>query len=206
MSIQPFTSKTQLFDYAKEFLRDHERGFRKNLAICMRADANRSHAYFPALMTCIGFFDLLSGLHAGKLEYQSIKELEDYIKQFVRNKSDYQHIDIMYYMLRHKIAHLAHPYLVFDTSSKPKLKPPHRRITWTVGIYAGEKAIELIDHEPKTLVRIRTPWAVSYNARIKISLSALRNDAIGSIYLAYLRKDSTAQIRFAKCIKEYAPP
>jgi len=175
----------------------------------MRADAKRNHAYFPALITCIGFFDLLSGLHAGKLEGQGLKELQLYINKFVSNKSDYEHIDILYNMFRHKVAHIRQPYLVFDTATKRQLGPPHRRITWTVGIYGRKKAIVLNDlGQNIKFRRTLTPWPVTYNARMKVSLTALRTDVIKSIYgpsgyLKFLISDSEAQSRFAACIKTY---
>jgi hypothetical protein len=54
-------------NFAKVFLDGHRERFRKDIAICLKPDANNSHAYFPALITCIAFLDFLSGLHAGKL-------------------------------------------------------------------------------------------------------------------------------------------
>jgi hypothetical protein len=210
-NIQPFQSETHLLTYAKGFLDGHIKDFRKDLRVCMRADAEGNHAYFPALITCVGFFELLSGLHAGKLEWHGLPELEAYIQKFVRKKNDYQHIDILYNMFRHKIAHIRQPYLVFDTAKKSKLKPPRRRITWTVGIFAKKKAIELIDHEERKLIKSLTPWEVTYDARMKVSLTALRDDAIQSIrgprgYFDFVCNDTEAQERFANCIKEYAPP
>ena len=38
------------------------------MAICLTADKAGHHAYFPALMTSIGFADFLSGLYAGTLD------------------------------------------------------------------------------------------------------------------------------------------
>ena len=118
MSISPFSSDEQLLEYANWFLRDRVRAFRKDLAICMTANSKREHAYFPALITCIAFADLLSGLYAGKLDYPRLPDLQVYISRFFRNKRDYAHINILYAMFRHKIAHIAYPYLVFDTAPK----------------------------------------------------------------------------------------
>ena len=173
----------------------------------------RSLHLAPALVTCIGFLDFLSGLNAGKLEGHGLTELKAYIHKFFRRKSDYAHADILYVMFRHKIAHLAYPYLVFDTATKPRdLGPPQRRITWTVGIYRGKKPLELIVlPTSRTLVRSITPWPVSYDARMVVSLTTLRTHIVGSIYgpsgyLSHLRTDGNARGRFARCIKEYAPP
>lgn len=211
MSINPFSSDKQLLDYARWFLRDRVCAFRKDLAICMTGNAKAEHAYFPALITCIAFADLLTGLYVGELDYPKLADLRDYISRFFRNKNDHAHIDILYMMFRHKIAHIAYPYLVFDTSTK-KIPGPHRRIVWTVGIYAGRKPIELIDYPTsRTILRTKTAWPVPYTSRIKVSLTALRTDIIKSIYgpsgyLQHFKSDSVARERFARCMKLYASP
>jgi hypothetical protein len=63
----------------------------------------------------------------------------------------------------------------------------------------------------RTLVKSLTPWPVSYDARMVVSLTTLRTDIVGSIYgpsgyLSHLRADGNARCRFARCIKEYASP
>lgn len=121
MSFQPFKSEKDLTQYAARFFRDRVQSFRKDVDICLTANAGGHHAYFPALITCIGFLDFLSGLNAGKLEGHGLTELKAYISKFFRRKSDYVHADILYVMFRHKIAHLAYPYLVFDTATKPAI-------------------------------------------------------------------------------------
>ncbi len=147
----------------------------------MTANAKREHAYFPALITCIAFADLLSGLYAGKLNYPKLPDLQNYISKFFRNKANYTHVDLLYMMFRHKIAHIAYPYLVFDTTSKG-LSLPHRRIVWTVGIYKREKPITLIDYpDLKAILKTKTPWPVPHTSRMKVSLTELRNDIISSI-------------------------
>jgi hypothetical protein len=210
VSVSPFKSDNELVEYARWFLRDRVRAFRKDLAICMTANKKREHAYFPALITCIAFADLLSGLYAGKLDYPKLPDLKAYIEKFFRKKANYVNVDILYKMFRHKIAHIAYPYLVFDTAKK--LPPPPRRIVWTVGIYVGKKPIELIEYAtPRTILRTKTAWPVPYTSRMKVSLTAFRNDIINSIYgpsgyLQHLQSDPTARKHFAQCMKEYAPP
>jgi hypothetical protein len=154
MSIQPFKSDAQLLRYASWFVRDRIKVFREDVQICMTANADRHHAYFPALITCIGFLDFLSGLHAGKFDSLKLPDLQKYIRAFFRRPNDYTHIDIFYTMFRHKIAHIAYPYLVFDTASK-KLPPPRRRVTWTVGIYANKNPIELNDNPARKQLKTR---------------------------------------------------
>jgi hypothetical protein len=88
-------------------------------------------------------------------------------------KSEYTHdrLNILYECFRHKIAHLAYPYAVFDTLTKPKTFPPHgkqRRVIWTVYASPRRPAIEIEDlTAPLFLKKTPTPWAVSYNCRIR---------------------------------------
>jgi hypothetical protein len=211
MSIKPFTSDKQLLAYARWFLRHRVDAFYKDTSICMTRDKRGSHAYFPALITCIAFADLLAGLYVGKLNYPQLADLKTYVSKFFRNKKDYVDLEILYLMFQHKIAHIAYPYLVFDTSTKKGLSP-HRRITWTVGIFRGKKPIELIDYPTsQKILKTKTAWPVPYTSRMQISLIAFRTDIVNSIYgpsgyMQHLKSDPKAREHFAACMKEYAPP
>jgi hypothetical protein len=121
MTINPFMSDKKLISFARLFFQNRVGSFRKDIAICLTANANRDHAYFPALITCIGFADLLSGLYAGKLEGHGLNDLKKYAHKFM-NAANYDslHLEILYLAFRHKLAHLSFPYLVFDTTTKKK--------------------------------------------------------------------------------------
>src|ERR1700686_5817156 len=161
MTNAPFTSDKKLTSFARSFFRDRVGSFRADVAICLTADANRHHAYFPGLITCIGFADFLSGLYAGKLEGHSLGELKNYAARFMDvTNYDPLRLEILYLAFRHKIAHLSVPYVVFDTATRKEFKNhKKRRITWTV--HAGKRAIpiELIDHPaPIFLRKTLRPW------------------------------------------------
>jgi len=214
MTIRPFASEKELFTFARKFFRDRVGSFRKDVAICLTADANRHHAYFPALITCIGFLDLLSGLYAGKLDGHGLGDLKSYAVKFMdAKKYDPIHIDVLYLALRHKLAHLSFPYLVFDTATmKEFARQKHRRITWTV--YAGKRPtpVELEDFAaPVFIKKSLRPWDVSYNCRVHISVRTFQIDIVKSIYgpsgyLQCLRSELTARENFAKCMKVLFPP
>jgi hypothetical protein len=78
MSIAYFASDEELVSFAQTFFRSRVETFRKDVAICMKPDALERHAYFPALIICIAFVELLSGLYAGKLEHNRLGELKQY--------------------------------------------------------------------------------------------------------------------------------
>jgi hypothetical protein len=214
MTIAPFKSDKSLISFAKRFLRDRVSSFRKDVAICLTANANRHHAYFPALITCIGFADLLSGLYAGKLEGHGLSELKCYAAQFMDpSKYDPLRLEILYLAFRHKLAHLSFPYVVFDTTSKKEFSGhKQRRVTWTVHASKRTPPIELVDFQtPKVLQKTLRPWSVSYNCRVIISVRTLQIDIIKSIYgptgyICRLQSEPVARERFARCMKVLFPP
>src|SRR6266404_9591354 len=103
MPVLAFTTDADVVEFAKKFLLDeHVERFKKDIAICLRPDdERRSHAYFPALITCIAFAELLSGLHAGNLELGGLKKLKDYASDFMDPTIyDADRLEILYEMFR----------------------------------------------------------------------------------------------------------
>jgi hypothetical protein len=213
-SLPSFGSSSELLQFAKAFFRGQVRGFRKDICICLTQNGRGEHAYFPALIRCISFLDLLGGLHAGDIVDHKRAQLLAYAKRFMDiNHYDELRLSILYEGFRHKIAHLSDPYPVFDTGTKKKVfDPPYRRITWTV--YASKRPIpiELIAY-PKSecLKNALHPWPVSYDHRIKISLRRFANDITKSIYspdgyLKHLQSDRTAQRNFERAMQVFYSP
>jgi hypothetical protein len=208
MSIAPFNNNKELVGFARAFLHNHIKAFRKDIAACLTP--RREHAYFPALMTCIGFADLLSGLYAGNLHNHGRSDLEQYAKKFMKPQYTTYIVRGLYEFFRNKIAHLAYPYPVSDTVTRAKLfrDQPMRRITWTVSAGKRRPAIEFEDlPKPKYLRRSLRPWPKSYNCRARIRIRSLQIDIIKSSkgYLRHLEKDQTTQEHFAACMREYYP-
>jgi hypothetical protein len=117
-------------------------------------------------------------------------------------------LDILYECLRHKVAHLAYPYAVFDTHTKKKFRDqPRRFVTWSIHETERRPAIEIIDCPTQQLVKTPTPWPVAYDCRIEVSVRSLAIDIVRSIeaYLQHLRSDPKTRENFAECMKEYFP-
>jgi len=213
MTIAHFKSDKELISFARLLFRDRVGSFRKDVEICLTADAKQHHAYFPALITCIGFADFLSGLYAGDIENHHLSELTNYAGKFMgATNYDPLRLKILYLAFRHKIAHLSTPYVVFDTTTPARIskhfageKP--RRITWTV--YAGKRhiPIELEDCPTRQFLKKSVrPWRVSYDCRVRISIRRFQIDIIKSIYgpkgyLRLLERDLATRERFAKCMR-----
>jgi hypothetical protein len=213
MSISPFNSDKELVEFAKVFFRNRLETFRKDVAICMTPNSHGQHAYFPALFLCIGFADLLSALYAGKV-WAGLDDLLKYALRFLRSP-EYTagNIEILYECLRHKLAHLAYPYAVFDTDTSKRLRGRlRRRVTWTICASALRPAIKLVNvTPPRDLRKTPTPWRVDYDCRIVVNVRRFHIDIAKSIYgasgyLRHLELDTLAREHFAKCMVSYFPP
>ena len=167
-------------------------------------------AYFPALMSCISFADLLSGLYAGKLEGYALKELRNYTSKFLGAEYTADRIDVLYECFRHKVAHLAQPYAVFDTQSKSKTfgGQGRRLITWTVRASGPRPPIQIVAQSaPNQIVGAATPWPVQYDHRAFVSVRSLASDVEKSAqkYIRCLATDAAARENFKKCMVTYFP-
>jgi hypothetical protein len=210
MPVLPFSTNAEVERFAKAFLREHLERFRKDIKICLTRDNNKAHAYFPALMSCISFVDLLSGLYAGKLEGHGLKELKNYASKFMGAEYTAGRVDVLYECFRHKVAHLAQPYAVFDTQSKPNTfgGQGRRLITWTVRASGPRPPIQIVAQSvPKQMLVAATPWPVQYDHRAFVSVRSLASDVEKSAkkYLRCLATDAAARDNFKKCMVVYFP-
>ena len=210
MPVLPFSTDAEVVRFAKAFLREHLERFRKDIKICLTRDENKAHAYFPALMSCISFADLLSGLYAGKLEGYALKELRNYTSKFLGAEYTADRIDVLYECFRHKVAHLAQPYAVFDTQSKSKTfgGQGRRLITWTVRASGPRPPIQIVAQSaPNQIVGAATPWPVQYDHRAFVSVRSLASDVEKSAqkYMRCLATDAAARENFKKCMVTYFP-
>jgi hypothetical protein len=120
-------------------------------------------------------------------------------------KSEYtdECMEILYFVFRHKIAHLAYPYPVTTIS--------HRRVTWTVYATGRRPSIALVDYKTRQyLTRSVRPWPVWYNCRAQISIYSFRVDIVQSVYgkngyLRYLEVEPQAREKFARCMNTFFP-
>jgi hypothetical protein len=117
MSVGSFKNNEELVTFARQFFGNRIETFRKDVAICLTPNERGQHAYFPALIICIAFAELLSSLYAGTIADHRLKreELKRHAAKFMKAEYNADRLDILYDFLRHKVAHLAYPYAVFDT-------------------------------------------------------------------------------------------
>jgi hypothetical protein len=210
MPVLPFSSDAEVVKFARAFLAEHLERFRKDIRICLTRDKNKAHAYFPALISCISFADLLSGLYAGSLDKQGLNELKNYAGKFMGADYTPDRLDVLYECFRHKVAHLAQPYVVFDTQTKPKtFKGQSRRlITWTVRASGPRPPIQIVPQRPaKQILGQVTPWLVQYDHRALVSVRGLASDVEKSAekYIRCLEADPAARGNFKRCMVSCFP-
>lgn len=207
MPVLPFSSDTEIVEFAKAFLNEHLVRFHKDLKICLTRNAKGEHAYFPALITCIAFSEFLSGLYAGTLKGPGLDKLKKYADEFLSIEYTADRLDVLYECFRHKVAHLALPYAVFDTDTKPTFDgQPRRLITWTVAADRGKPSIEIVEVAPaKQIQSAVTPWPVYYDHLATVHLCSLAFDIKKSVpkYLCRLAADITSRDSFRKCMTDY---
>jgi len=205
MPVLPFSTDDEIVGFAKAFLHEHRVRFRKDIKICLTPNRGDECAYFPALITCIAFAEFLSGLYAGNLNGPALKQIKKYAADFLPYEYTKDRLDVLYECFRHKVAHLALPYAVFDTETKPETfrGQPKRLITWTVDSGRRKPAIEIVEVKPaKQIETAVTPWPVHYDHRATVYLCRLAYDIVQSVlrYLRYLETDAPARGRFKACM------
>jgi hypothetical protein len=206
MSASADFSGEKVVKYAHKFLANRMVTFRKDIERCLMEGCKVEQAYFPALMTCIGFTEFMSGLHAGNLESgNDLAKLERYSRRFLPSHYDKLRLKILY-GFRHKLAHLAYPHGVIILTEKWK----QRRIAWEVFANEPKPPIQIDDFAtPKYLKHsVTPPWKVPYDCKVTIGLRALCNDIVQSVakYLDALKSDRKLQDNFAACIGKIFPP
>jgi hypothetical protein len=212
--VGPYITADQKLAFARELLRGRAKSFKKDIDICLTRNASGSHAYFPALSTCISFLDFLSGLYAGRVHGHGFQEFISYAASFLDNrKYGAEELEILYEGFRHKIAHLGHPYSVFDTDTSRRLKGRRKKrlVTWTV--YAGRRRrpLELIEYPTMQQVqRSLAPWTVPYDSRLLIGVRCFASDICQTVrghtgFIKRLETDQSLMSNFSNCLQFLYP-
>ena len=165
---------------AKEFVNLRTAGFRKDMTICLTGVRRQylfggklRHAYFPGLMTCLSYWEFLARMMAGKAKGADATEQ---IKRFAECYMDAQYTDRMIYLLwamfRHKLAHFAHPYFIYDTQDTRSGQ--RQRIAWTISEKSADRHLKLVraKGKPKSAP---ASYDVEYNRMLFISLPQFRD-------------------------------
>ena len=191
-------TSTVTYTYAKSFIRGRIATYKKDISICLTQDSQGSHAYMPGLMATISLLELLSGLYTGKVRGIGLPGILEYAHRFLdRNQYTDDRMAVLYELFRHKIAHLSHPYGVFDSHDVARsciLRKHQRRwITWQINASDTKPSIQILP-TAGTLPK-DPPWPINYSHKCKVSLRRLSIDIPRSAnatngFLGYLKTSS----------------
>ena len=209
MPVYDITASGGVVRFAKIFVRRRLKGFRKDIAVCLKAegdgktDDKEERAFMPGLMATISLLDLFSGLYAGDVENHNDTHLVRYLRDFAPGRYDEYLLKVLYVVFRHKLAHLSHPYFVLNTKNDGRLKKNPMRLTWSITSDSRSEPIKLTPLSRSRLIRRQpTPWKVRIDHVVEISIRTLAADAIATTagYLSALKRDPTIQDNFRKCM------
>ncbi len=206
-NIYNLKSKSDVVRFAKSFIRGRTRGFEKDISVCLTNGVHGKPAYMPALMTCLSFLDLLSGLYAGDVSNHGREHFLRLIESFAP-AGRYQKYDlkVLYVAFRHKLAHLGHPAFVLDTAKDPRLAEQSLLLSWRISSEAHEPPIRLEKLQRSRLIRKRpVPYKVRVDHYMHISIRTLADDAVemANSYLRRLEDDVVLWKKFRGCIGEF---
>jgi len=204
-------SDTVTYNYARRFVSRRIRTYVKDVRICLTRNADGSHAYMPSLIASISMLELLSGLYSGRLRGIGLKGILGYTNKFM-DPTVYteDRIAVLYELFRHKIAHLSHPYAVFDSHSVNNNHILHsykrRWITWQINASDFKPGIDI--RKQAGTLREDPPWPVHFTHKCYVSLRRLSIDIRASAYgnsgyLAYLKTCPKAIDQFTKCMHKF---
>jgi|SRR6266850_3690121 len=196
--------------FARAFVTGRLAGFTKDMRICLRGIRKRvnnrwvlTHAYFPALMSCCGMLEYLTGLYVGRTNGLGRREVTAYaIKYLPQPDYNADVIRILFDAFRNALAHRG-------IASGVWVDRHHatrgRRLTWKVFANATRPPIEVCVNED--VLKIDPPWPCRYTHRVHIRLGRLwldiRNSANG--YMADVVACQDLQKQFFQCMEELYP-
>ena len=204
--------------FAEVFIPDRIQFFEKEMTICLRTLRRKqfgkpTHAYFPALLICIANLDLIGQIFTGK-ERAGLSGVRDFVRAYMdtRTYNDVA-VDLLWKGFRNKIAHLAHPEYVIDTSKLRDWNHPDMRVTWFVSQTAdldhmNRKCTHLLIRKKKKRIRTKIrPYNVPFDHIFYISLPTLKGNiqVAMNAHLQFLKSDADSQRKFETIVRNLYP-
>ena len=101
----------------------------------MTPNHENRHAYFPVLFHCVAFLEFWSSLYCGNFKRDGFEKIKENIKQYMNYSIYSEHlVKLLYFGIRHKVAHQSSPNFVIDTTGRVELNKIFYgdRFTWYV--------------------------------------------------------------------------
>jgi len=114
-------------------------------------------------------------------------------------------VNLLYIVFRHKLAHLSHPYVGFNTAKESKLNSRPMRLGWSITSDARKEPIRVLKLKRARMPVLPIPWKLKVDHVVEISIQTLADDAIASTtsYFRALKADPHLQDKFRRCMNEF---
>ena len=194
---------------ARAFLKARLSSFEKDMRICLKGIQSDTrlgptHAYFPALTTCCGMLEYLTGFYIGRIDRLGKNEVTDYAKHLLP-QPDYnaEAIRVLFDLFRNAVAHRGIAPSVW-VDPHPAMRG--RRLTWKVLADTARPALDVVASQGE-IKNAAVSWPCPYTHRAHIHLGRLWRDIRDSVdgYLADLAANQTLQDKFDTCMKRLYP-
>jgi hypothetical protein len=201
-------TSSELLKFAEEYLNERTTSLKKDVLGCVR------HTFpFPGLLYCFSTIDLLGALYGGDATGNTklygwkagttVKARDFMVK--VMHYSSYE-AGLLQQIFRHRMVHLAQPKtVIFD-------KINNRQIAWRMINTNSKNHLKFKKFsKPKSIITL-TPYKMTCDCGLLISLTKLMNDIINSVYrkpdgyLESLRTNENLQSKFRTAIDQIYDP
>jgi hypothetical protein len=192
--------------FARRFVEGRLQGFRKDIAICLtdtRVEGKLTHAYFPALGSCCGTIEYLSGLYEGRLQDLGFQHWWAFAEKYLGEAYDNDRIRVLYQAFRHSIAHRGIASGIWVDRHE---NAQGRRTTWEISELNLSPAISIVA-EPGGRLVSDPPWETPYTHRVYIHAGRLAQE-IGEAAARYVEELVASEVlldRFDRCMHELYP-
>jgi hypothetical protein len=192
--------------FARKFVEGRLQGFRKDIAICLTdtwLDDKLTHAYFPALGSCCGTIEYLSGLYEGRLQDLGFQHWWTFAQKYLDAAYDNDRMRVLYQAFRHSIAHRG---IASGIWLDPHNNALGRRTTWEISESNVAPAINVVARPGGKLVS-DPPWETPYTHRVYIHVGRLAEDIVdaASRYVVDLIASEPMLVKFYQCMEELYP-
>lgn len=195
--------------FAQRFVKGRLAGYEKDMEICLtpvksKTRSGNTHAYFPALSSCCGTLEYLTGLFRGNIRKIGWQQVNNFAEVYLP-QPDYnsETVRILVEAFRHSVAHRGIASGVWvDRNQGGGLG---RRLTWKILADSKHPACEIVEERGE--LRRDSPWACPYTHRVHIHLRSMwvdiRNAA--NIYTNDIGSNQNLLKNFEKCMKQLYP-
>ena len=194
-----FSNPNEMIKFARNFINNRINSLEKDVKYCLtESNSSIQYAPFPALLYCFSTIDLLGSLLEGDASRKAdtTNNSKRYMKCFMNYTTD--QADLLVYMFRHKLVHLAQTQFVYTDKSG-------RKITWRYYHDNPEKHLKI--EELDIALNITSTYNIHTTHQFNLGIMQFMFDIKDSVlkpngYPNALETNPTLQTNFVNAIEQ----